>query len=383
MYFCDDGGQVSPSVMVLAANLCVGGLFICGCSSPSVMMTGADCGPCWQPVFISILVVCVYVCDDDWCWLQSVLLACVYLHLGGMCLCLWWWLVLTAVCVAGLCISPSWWYVFMSVMMTGADCSLCCWPVYISILVVCVYVCDDDWCWLQSVLLACVYLHLGGMCLCLWWWLVLTAVCVAGLCISPSWWYVFMSVMMTGADCSLCCWPVYISILVVCVYFCDGGRCLSPSVTMTGADCCLCWWTVFTSVLVACVYLMFTTHFDGMYFISVMVTGISPWWWQALISICPSPCYVMTMLSTITKGVTPTTTNRDILAKKRRNKERENKNKGKLCPDQLYRLSLSHGKLVASGKCLPLSNSSLMTSSLQEVAASCSAVPLSVCNTVR
>ena len=67
MYFCDDGGQVSPSVMVLAANLCVGGLFICGCSSPSVMMTGADCGPCWQPVFISILVVCVYVCDDDWC----------------------------------------------------------------------------------------------------------------------------------------------------------------------------------------------------------------------------------------------------------------------------------------------------------------------------
>ena len=86
----------------------------------------------------------------------------------------------------------------------------------------------------------------------------------------------FISVMMTGADCSLCCWPVYISILVVCVYFCDDGGCLSPSVMMTGADCCLCWWTVFTSVLVACVYLMFTTSFDCMYFISVMVTGSYP-----------------------------------------------------------------------------------------------------------
>ena len=250
---------------------------------------GPNSPSCWWHVFISLVVVGVYLWEWRY-WSLFVLVTCVYLHLGGM-----------YFCDDGgqVCIS----------LRDGGSCwSLCWWTVYLWVFI---SICDD-WCRLWSVLVACVYHHLHGICLFLWWWLVLTAVCVAGLCISPSWWYVFISVMMVGVYLHLWWWLV---LTAVCV----GGLYLP-----------LCWWPVFIScllqVLIACILFL--------------------WWWQAVIhdgGRCWSPSVRHPAM-----WWPYSLQHRDILAKKRRKKERENKNKGKLCPNQLYRLSLSTGRLVAS-----------------------------------
>ena len=190
---------------------------------------GPNSPSCWWHVFISLVVVGVYLWEWRY-WSLFVLVTCVSLVVVGVYLWEWrywslcWWLVFISILVACIsvmmvarCVSPSVMVTAVdlcvgglficgclspSVMMTGADCGPCWWPVFITIFMVYVYFCDDDWCWLQSVLLACVYLHLGGMCLFLWWWWVFISIC------DDDW-----------------CW--LLSVLVDCIYLCVGGLCLS------------------------------------------------------------------------------------------------------------------------------------------------------------